>query len=119
MTRFLSRRQALRSVLAAQASAVFAERAHAAEATPAAADQPPGQCRLLPQAVEGPYYFDPKLVRSDIAEGRPGIRLRLDLRIIESGTHDELLAKSGPYSRLFKLQFSKYAEQDDALARAI
>ncbi|AGK58553.1 intradiol ring-cleavage dioxygenase [Hyphomicrobium denitrificans 1NES1] len=86
MTRFLSRRQALRSILAAPASAILAERAHAAEVTPAAADQPPGQCRLLPQAVEGPYYFDPKLVRSDIAEGRPGIRLRLELRIIESGT---------------------------------
>jgi ATP-binding cassette subfamily B protein len=40
-------------------------------------------------------------------------------RVIESGTHDELLAKGGPYSRLFKLQFSKYAEQEDGLARAI
>jgi protocatechuate 3,4-dioxygenase beta subunit len=86
MTRFLSRRQALRGVLVAPASAVLAERAHAAEVTPAAADQPPGQCRLLPQAVEGLYYFDPKLVRSDIAEDRPGIPLRLELRIIESGT---------------------------------
>jgi protocatechuate 3,4-dioxygenase beta subunit len=86
MTRFLSRRQALRSVLAAPASAILTEKAHAAQAPPAAADQPPGQCRLLPQAVEGPYYFDPKLVRSDIAEGRPGIPLRLELRIIESGT---------------------------------
>lgn len=86
MTRFLSRRQTLRSILAAPASAVLAERAHAAEVTPAAADQPPGQCRLLPQAVEGPYYFDPKLVRSNIAEDRQGIHLRLGLRIIESGT---------------------------------
>ncbi|HVX36058.1 MAG TPA: ABC transporter ATP-binding protein [Hyphomicrobium sp.] len=40
-------------------------------------------------------------------------------RVIESGTHDELLAKGGPYSRLFKLQFSKYAEQEGGLARAI
>lgn len=86
MTKFLSRRQALRSVLAAPASAVLAETARAAQATPAAADQPPGQCRLLPQAVEGPFYFDPKLVRSNIAEGRPGIPLHLELRIIESGT---------------------------------
>lgn len=86
MSRFLSRRQALRSVLAAPASAVLAGRGYAAEVTPAAAGQPPGQCRLLPQAVEGPYYFDPKLVRSDIAEGLPGIPLRLQLRIIESGT---------------------------------
>jgi protocatechuate 3,4-dioxygenase beta subunit len=54
--------------------------------TPAAAEQPPGQCRLLPQAVEGPFYFDPKLVRSNIAEETPGVPLRLELRIIESGT---------------------------------
>ena len=86
MTRFLSRRQALGTVLAAPATAVLAETVHAAEATPAAADQPPGQCRLFPQAVEGPFYLDPKLVRSDIADGRAGVPLRLELRIIESGT---------------------------------
>jgi ATP-binding cassette subfamily B protein len=40
-------------------------------------------------------------------------------RVIESGTHDELLSQGGAYSRLFKLQFSKYAEQKDALARAV
>jgi len=39
--------------------------------------------------------------------------------VVESGTHDELLAQGGAYSRLFKLQFSKYAEQKDALARAV
>jgi len=40
-------------------------------------------------------------------------------RVIESGTHDELLAHGGAYSRLFKLQFSKYAEQEGAMARAV
>jgi ATP-binding cassette subfamily B protein len=40
-------------------------------------------------------------------------------RIVESGNHDELLAQGGAYSRLFKLQFAKYAEQTDTLARAV
>lgn len=40
-------------------------------------------------------------------------------RVIESGTHDQLLASSGAYSRLFKLQFAKYLENRQPLARAI
>jgi protocatechuate 3,4-dioxygenase beta subunit len=57
---------------------------------PAAAAQTPGLCVLFPQAVEGPYYFDPKLVRGDIAEGRPGMPLDLTLRIVETGTCDPI-----------------------------
>lgn len=41
-------------------------------------------CVLTPQAVEGPYYFDPGLVRSDITEGRPGIPLRLVVQVLDS-----------------------------------
>jgi ATP-binding cassette subfamily B protein len=41
-------------------------------------------------------------------------------QVIESGTHDKLLALGGSYSQLFKLQFSKYAEQPKTeLARAV
>jgi ATP-binding cassette, subfamily B, bacterial MsbA len=41
-------------------------------------------------------------------------------RVIESGTHEQLLATSGAYSRLFKLQFAKYLENSAApLAAAI
>ncbi|NLY51283.1 MAG: ABC transporter ATP-binding protein, partial [Firmicutes bacterium] len=36
-------------------------------------------------------------------------------RIVETGTHDELMAKEGPYRRLYMMQFRK-AEQDDAAA---
>lgn len=35
-------------------------------------------------------------------------------RVIESGTHEELLASGGAYSRLFKLQFAKYLESRPA-----
>lgn len=55
-----------------------------ADAAAAVADGEPA-CILTPQAEEGPFYFDPKLVRSDIAEGRPGVPLALRLRVIEAG----------------------------------
>lgn len=40
-------------------------------------------CVLTPQAVEGPYYFDPNLVRSDITEGNEGVPLQLSLQVID------------------------------------
>lgn len=42
-------------------------------------------CMLTPRSEEGPYYVDPKLVRADIAEGRPGVPLSFRLRVIEAG----------------------------------
>jgi protocatechuate 3,4-dioxygenase beta subunit len=42
-------------------------------------------CILTPQAEEGPFYADPKLLRSDIADGKAGIPLKLRLRVIEAG----------------------------------
>ncbi|WP_336492039.1 intradiol ring-cleavage dioxygenase [Methylobacterium nigriterrae] len=44
-----------------------------------------GSCLLTPQTIEGPFYLDPKLMRSDITEGRAGVPLRLRLRVIEAG----------------------------------
>jgi protocatechuate 3,4-dioxygenase beta subunit len=41
-------------------------------------------CILTPEAVEGPFYFDPKLVRSDITEGRPGATLGLTLQVVSA-----------------------------------
>jgi hypothetical protein len=43
-------------------------------------------CFLTPQSIEGPYYLDPRLVRAEIAEDRPGVPLRVDLRVIEGDT---------------------------------
>ena len=39
-------------------------------------------CPLTPRQTEGPFYFDPRLVRRDISEGRPGARLRLRLQVV-------------------------------------
>jgi protocatechuate 3,4-dioxygenase beta subunit len=41
-------------------------------------------CVLTPQDVEGPYYFDPKLLRSDITEGKEGVPLKLLLQVIDT-----------------------------------
>ena len=50
------------------------------------ANETPGTCVFSPQAVVGPFYFDPKLVRSDITEGRPGLPLTLVLKLIDNGS---------------------------------
>ena len=41
-------------------------------------------CPVTPSQTEGPFYFDPKLVRTAIAEGRPGVPLRLRLQIVDA-----------------------------------
>lgn len=45
---------------------------------PAAAET----CRLTPQSTEGPFYFDPSLLRSDITEGLPGVPVDLTLDVV-------------------------------------
>lgn len=75
----LSRRAALLGLSAAP-SVVLAASRNAGAASPE-----PGACLLTPQSIEGPFYLDPRLVRSELAEGRPGVPLRLDLRIVEAG----------------------------------
>jgi protocatechuate 3,4-dioxygenase beta subunit len=72
----LSRRAALTTLASAPAivssgQPLFAE----TPAAPAVALAP--ACILTPAAIPGPYYFDPKLERSDITEDHPGAPLRL------------------------------------------
>jgi len=47
--------------------------------------QQAGRCVLTPDAGEGPYYLDPKLVRSDITSGQLGAPLQLALQVVRSG----------------------------------
>jgi protocatechuate 3,4-dioxygenase beta subunit len=42
-------------------------------------------CVLTPETTQGPYYFDAGKIRSDIREGRPGVRLGLAIKV-EDGT---------------------------------
>jgi protocatechuate 3,4-dioxygenase beta subunit len=76
-SRSLTRRQALVGA-AATASTILAWR----PAAQAAAS--PKVCILTPEAAQGPFYFDPKLVRTGIAEGRPGAPLALTLQVVEA-----------------------------------
>jgi protocatechuate 3,4-dioxygenase beta subunit len=47
--------------------------------------QAPGRCVLTPEAGEGPFYLDPKLIRSDITSGQPGAPLQLSLQVVRTG----------------------------------
>lgn len=51
-------------------------------------------CVLTPEAMEGPFYFDPKLVRSDITEGKQGAPLLLTLQMVEAKDCASLLVRS-------------------------
>lgn len=83
----ISRRGALAGLAGSAAFIAAEQRASAAspEQAPAAV-LPANVCRMTPRMAEGPFYFDPALVREDIAEGRPGVPLRLALQIIEGAT---------------------------------
>lgn len=41
-------------------------------------------CPVTPRQTDGPFYFDPELVRQDLAEGRPGVPLQLRLQIVDA-----------------------------------
>ena len=82
LPRDVSRRAALAALSASAASLLPASALAAATSD---VDASRGLCLLTPQSVEGPYYLDPHLVRSDIVEGRPGVPLRVQLRVIEAG----------------------------------
>ncbi|CAN5134810.1 hypothetical protein BH11PSE4_BH11PSE4_39420 [soil metagenome] len=78
----LSRRGALAGLFAAPALSLPG----AARATEAVAPRANFSCVATPQAVEGPYYFDAKLQRSEITEGHPGAPLRIRFTALDAAT---------------------------------
>jgi protocatechuate 3,4-dioxygenase beta subunit len=80
--KMLSRRQVVLGLAGASAivpSLVLRQRAAAIKPDPFPS------CTLTPEQTEGPFYFEPRLIRSDIREGRPGQLLTLRLKVVESG----------------------------------
>jgi len=72
----ISRRLALVGLSGLVVSAIAVQRAWA---------QGPRSCVLTPEAGEGPYYLDPKLLRSDITSGQPGAPLDLSMQVVRAG----------------------------------
>jgi protocatechuate 3,4-dioxygenase beta subunit len=72
----IDRRQALFGLSALAMAAMGSMRVRA---------QGQGRCVLTPEAGEGPFYLDPKLVRSDIISGQPGAPLQLALQVVRAG----------------------------------
>ncbi|MET1112464.1 MAG: intradiol ring-cleavage dioxygenase [Allosphingosinicella sp.] len=77
-----------RDMMTGMGAAALAPLLACAREPQAAATAAPGRliagaaCPLTPRQTEGPFYFDPRLVRRDISEGRPGARLRLRLQVV-------------------------------------
>jgi protocatechuate 3,4-dioxygenase beta subunit len=49
-----------------------------------------GTCTLTPATTAGPFYFDADRIRSDIREDRPGVRLRVAIKVQDSETCEPL-----------------------------
>ena len=77
----LTRRQALTGAAATLGFGLAVGRSLSAQERRAATLPGAKVCILTPEAVQGPFYFDPKLVRDDIIEER---RLHLPCRLLPS-----------------------------------
>jgi len=90
----LSRRKALGLITVTAAGGAFLPAA--AMAAQSSATQPSpfaglalfetgaGVCAITPEVTEGPFYFDPKLERADVTEGKKGIALTVGLQVVDA-----------------------------------
>jgi protocatechuate 3,4-dioxygenase beta subunit len=74
---------ARRRLLTLAGAAPLVLTATAARAEPAAAPVSGPVCRLTPQVTQGPYWFDPKLNRADVTEGKPGVPVRVAVTVVD------------------------------------
>ena len=79
-----SRRRALTLIAVTAAGGVFLPQRLFAQGTPTNLLPGADICVLVPEVTEGPYYFDPALVRNDITEGRPGAPLLVRLQVVNA-----------------------------------
>jgi protocatechuate 3,4-dioxygenase beta subunit len=81
----LSRRQVVLGLGAAGTGALL-PLAGTPESNAIPSPEPWPSCTLTPEQTEGPFYFETRLIRRDITEGRPGTPLRLKLKVVEAGS---------------------------------
>src|SRR5258705_13626418 len=79
----MDRKQFLRSIGGA-ALVPWMPRSLAAPSVAAAGTSAAAACQFSPSVPEGPFYFDAKLVRTEIAEGRPGIPIEYRLSVVDA-----------------------------------
>jgi protocatechuate 3,4-dioxygenase beta subunit len=77
----LTRREALTGAAATLGFGLAAGKSRSAQERLGATLPGANVCILTPEAVQGPFYFDSRLVRADITEGRPGAPLALTLQV--------------------------------------
>ena len=85
----LSRRRALGLIAITAGGGVFLPAAaRSAQASPYAGlalfDGGAGVCAIAPEVTEGPFYFDTKLERADVTEGKKGVSLNVRLQIVDA-----------------------------------
>ena len=81
----IGRRRALVGLSGLVMAAMSSRAAAAPGNSLALAQAKPGRCVLTPEAGEGPFYLDPKLIRSDITAKQPGAPLQLALQVVRAG----------------------------------
>ncbi len=79
----LTRRQVVLGIGAAGAGAALAPLALREKQVAAISPSALPSCTVTPQQTEGPFYFDTKMIRQDITEGRPGTILDLKLKVVD------------------------------------
>ncbi|MER8441605.1 intradiol ring-cleavage dioxygenase [Mesorhizobium sp. M1066] len=85
----MSRRQALGLIAVTAGGGAFLPAAAIADQTlPYAGlalfENGAGVCTITPEVTEGPFYFDPKLERADVTEGKKGIALDVRLQVVDA-----------------------------------
>lgn len=72
-----------------------------------------GVCGITPEAVEGPYYVDAKLMRSDIRESKTGVPVRFRLRVVDPACKPIVGARVDVWHCDAPGLYSNYAGQGD------